>query len=61
MQLNLGELADNGGLTMTHKPGAGSAAIDQIPEADCGVTTDQRGEPRPGGAMCDVGSFELQP
>jgi len=66
MQLNLGELADNGGLTMTHKPGAGgfgegSAAIDQIPEADCGVTTDQRGEPRPGGAMCDVGSFEAQP
>ncbi len=59
-QLNLGPLANNGGPTMTHKPadgglGSGSAAIDQIPEAACEVTTDQRGEPRPetGGTMCD--------
>jgi hypothetical protein len=66
--LNLGPLADNGGPTETHKPGDGefgdgSAAIDQIPEADCGVDTDQRGEPRPetGGTMCDVGSVEAQP
>jgi hypothetical protein len=68
-ELNLGPLADNGGPTMTHKPGDGgfdtgsSAAIDQIPEADCQVTEDQRGEPRPdtGGTMCDVGSIEVQP
>jgi hypothetical protein len=52
---------------MTHKPGdggfgSGSVAIDWIPEADCGVSTDQRGQPRPetGGSMCDVGSVEVQ-
>jgi hypothetical protein len=68
MELNLGELADNGGSTMTHKPGdgglgIGSHAIDRIPVADCGVDTDQRGQPRPetGGTMCDVGAFEVQP
>jgi len=62
-RLNLGELADNGGPTMTHKPGPGSAAIDQIPADDCHLTEDQRGEPRPetGGTMCDVGSVEVQP
>jgi len=67
-QLNLGELADNGGPTMTHKPGDGglgesSAAIDQIPGDACDLTEDQRGEPRPetGGSMCDVGSVEVQP
>jgi hypothetical protein len=61
--LNLGELADNGGPTMTHalltEPTV-SLAIDQIPEAACVVTTDQRGMPRPGERMCDVGSVELQ-
>jgi hypothetical protein len=54
---------------MTHALGAGSVAIDQIPEADCvdadgqPLTTDQRDEPRPetGGTMCDVGAFEVQP
>jgi len=65
-QLNLGPLADNGGPTMTHalltEPTA-SVAIDKIPGDACGVTTDQRGQPRPetGGSMCDVGSFEVQP
>jgi hypothetical protein len=65
--LNLGPLADNGGPTLTHKPGDGgfgdgSAAIDQIPEANCGVATDQRGQPRPVGpeSECDVGSVEVQ-
>jgi hypothetical protein len=66
--LNLGELADNGGPTMTHALGAGSVAIDVIPEVDCvdadgeSLTEDQRGQPRPetGGTMCDVGSFEVQ-
>jgi hypothetical protein len=66
--LNLGPLADNGGSTLTHKPGdgglgEGSFAIDAIPEKDCAVDTDQRGEPRPetGGTMCDVGAVEVQP
>jgi hypothetical protein len=62
-QLDLGELADNGGPTMTHALGTGSVAIDHIPAVDCEVTEDQRGEPRPetGGTMCDVGAFEVQP
>jgi len=67
-ELNLGPLQDNGGPTETHALGAGSVAIDMIPEADCvdeggePLTTDQRGEPRPAGAesKCDVGSFEVQ-
>jgi hypothetical protein len=65
--LNLGPLQDNGGPTMTHALGAGSVAIDWIPAEDCvdadgqPLTTDQRGEPRPGGTMCDVGAFEVQP
>jgi hypothetical protein len=67
-ELNLGELADNGGPTMTHALGAGSVAIDAIPFDSCQVQEDQRGEPRPGGpilrsvdTMCDVGSVEVQP
>jgi parallel beta-helix repeat protein len=68
-QLNLGPLQDNGGPTETHALLPGSFAIDQVPLADCvdadgqPLTTDQRGEPRPetGGAMCDVGAFEVQP
>jgi hypothetical protein len=65
--LNLGALADNGGPTQTHALDAGSVAIDVIPEMECldadanPLTVDQRGEPRPGGAMCDVGAFEVQP
>jgi hypothetical protein len=62
-ELNLEELADNGGPTMTHALGAGSVAIDHIPAVDCEVDEDQRGELRPetGGTMCDVGAFEVQP
>ena len=64
--LNLGELANNGGPTLTHKPGAGgfgfdSAAIDKIPEAACDLDSDQRGQPRPRGPTCDVGSVEVGP
>jgi hypothetical protein len=58
-QLNLEELADNDGLTMTHALGAGSVAIDVIPADMCEVTEDQRGFPRD--SMCDVGAFEVQP
>ena len=66
--LNLGPLRNNGGLTETHAllllP-TPSVAIDWIPEADCEVTTDQRGLPRPVAILgsepkCDVGSFERQ-
>ena len=62
-QLDLGDLANNGGDTMTQALGADSVAIDHIPAVDCEVETDQRGEPRPetDGTMCDVGSFERQP
>ena len=63
VQLDLVPLQDNRGPTMTHALGADSVALDRIPEVDCEVETDQRGEPRPetGGTMCDVGSFERQP
>ena len=59
--LKLGELGDNGGPTMTHALLPGSVAIDVIPADMCEVDEDQRGEPRPGGTMCDVGAFEVQP
>jgi hypothetical protein len=61
--MKLGPLQDDGGPTMTHALLPGSVATDQIPAVDCGVTTDQRGEPRPepGGTRCDVGAFEVQP
>ena len=62
-QLSLRPLADNGGPTMTHALGVDSVALDWIPEVDCQVTEDQRGQPRPetGGDACDGGSFERQP
>ena len=55
-------LDDNGGPTRTHALECGSSAIDAA--GDCvgefGLTTDQRGEPRPAGLACDSGSYELQ-
>jgi hypothetical protein len=51
----LGPLADNGGLTQTHLPQAGSPAIDH--GSGC-PATDQRGAPRPAGAACDIGAVE---
>jgi hypothetical protein len=56
----LGPLQDNGGPTETHALLPGSPAINQTPGAACEVTTDQRGQPRPVGDGCDVGSFERQ-
>ena len=53
----LGPLADNGGPTFTCALLPGSPAIDGgviVP----GVTTDQRGVPRPQGAAPDIGAFE---
>jgi predicted outer membrane repeat protein len=65
----LGALADNGGPTPTRLPLTGSPLIDAIPTASCqadgasGITTDQRGFPRPSpaGDPCEIGAVELQP
>jgi len=54
----LGPLADNGGLTLTHLPPAGSPAVN-AGGTFC-PTTDQRDLPRPVGA-CDIGAVEVQP
>jgi hypothetical protein len=71
--LYLDPLADNGGPTLTHLPGAGSAAIDLIPNgallSDNGLSTtcnqngepldsDQRGEPRPAGGPQPVATSD---
>lgn len=64
----LGSLADNGGPTMTLLPQTGSPLIDGIPNAACqtgaasGITSDQRGLPRPetAGGKCDIGAVEVQ-
>ena len=59
----LSPLADNGGFTWTHLPGA--TAIDHADAAAC-PASDQRGLPRPvdgdgdGTASCDAGAVELQ-
>jgi predicted outer membrane repeat protein len=58
VNLNLGALANNGGFTQTHLPGAGSAAIDNGTGVNC-PPTDQRGISRPQGLACDVGSVEV--
>jgi hypothetical protein len=55
----LGPLADNGGLTLTQALLPGSPAID-AGTAVPGVTTDQRGVPRPQGNASDIGAFELE-
>jgi CSLREA domain-containing protein len=65
----LGDLADNGGPTMTHALLTDSPAIDKgPPSTSCPPpSTDQRGVTRPqdGNAdstpVCDIGSFELEP
>jgi CSLREA domain-containing protein len=56
----LGPLADNGGQTDTQALPAGSPAIDAGTGPGC-PATDQRGQPRPRGAACDSGAFEVQP
>ena len=52
----LGALANNGGPTQTHLPGAGSLAIDR---GNTTLTVDQRGVTRPQGAADDIGSVEV--
>ena len=53
-------LQNNGGETNTHALVPGSPAVDAIPAASCGATTDQRGITRPQGPDCDIGAFELE-
>ena len=61
----LAPLANNGGPTDTHALEVGSGAIDTVPGGGCvdpqgkPLSTDQRGDERPQGPACDVGSFEL--
>ncbi|HVX33740.1 MAG TPA: choice-of-anchor Q domain-containing protein, partial [Solirubrobacterales bacterium] len=56
----LAPLAANGGPTRTMALLPGSAALDVVPAAGAGCpATDQRGVPRPQGAACDAGAFEL--
>lgn len=66
----LGPLADNGGFGMTFLPMMGSPAIDAgnncVIDLSCAtsnppeaVTTDQRGVPRPAGAVVDIGAVEV--
>jgi hypothetical protein len=47
-------LAMNGGPTETIALTSTSAAVDQIPPADCSPTEDQRGQPRPFPAVGNV-------
>lgn len=58
----LGPLADNGGPTQTHAPGAGSPAID-AGNNTATLVTDQRGghHVRGYGAAPDIGALEVQP
>jgi hypothetical protein len=58
----LGSLTNNGGSTETHALQASSPARDAAilvqATGDC-PTSDQRGEPRPHGSACDLGSYEF--
>jgi hypothetical protein len=55
-------LADNGGPTRTHSLREDSPAIDAAAASVCTAEPvggrDQRGEPRPRGAGCDIGAYE---
>ena len=56
----LGQLRDNGGPSPTMGLGPGSAARDQVPAMGAGCPmADQRGVPRPFGAACDIGAYEV--
>lgn len=58
----LAPLNDNGGLTLTHALLASSELIDAGDNAVCAAmpvnNLDQRGESRPIGSACDIGSVE---
>ncbi len=54
----LGALSDHGGGTLIRPLLSGSPAIDAGNDGTCN-TIDQRGFPRPQGAHCDMGAFEV--
>jgi hypothetical protein len=58
----LGSLQNNGGPTETMAITPASSAFEVVPAANCSVSTDQRGDPRPGvpNQNCDAGAFEYQ-
>jgi len=62
----LGPLGDHGGPTPTRVPAPGSPLLDWVALGSCqadgaaGITTDQRGLPRPSGTGCDIGAVEVQ-
>ena len=59
---NLGPLQNNGGQAPTISLQPGSAAINQIPATGANCTpSDERGVPRPSGAACDIGAYEVAP
>jgi predicted outer membrane repeat protein len=55
----LGTLQDNGGPVFTMRPATGSVVIDGGQPDTCLVPTDARDLPRPQGAACDLGAFEV--
>ena len=55
----LGELADNGGATLTHLPATNSPLLQAVPSAMCATAADQRGVARPTYQGCDIGAVEL--
>jgi hypothetical protein len=57
----LGYLVGNGGPTASHRPVVGSPVLDVIAAGECAYPVDQRGEPRPEGGSCDLGSVEEPP
>lgn len=61
----LGPLADNGGLTLTHLPAPSSLAVDHAASFATCPDFDQRGILRPdgdgGAGACDIGAVELLP
>jgi len=58
LDAQLAPLADNGGLTLTHKLLPTSPALDK--GSSFGLAHDQRGVPRVSGVASDTGAFELQ-
>lgn len=55
----LGPLQNNGGPTPTHALLSGSPALEAITTpANCTLSRDQRGQPRPQGQFCDSGAYE---
>ena len=57
--LQLGPLADNGGVTPTRLPAVTSPIGGLVPVAECEPATDQRGVARPQGANCEPGAVEI--